>query len=128
MSVQTQKKTPLELAILPPTKCMRPRSTRTAWPSSACAPFARRCRPLAFCLLRLKPENVARLAREGLADRIERREADRARLAGLEDREVGQRHSDPIREPGQRHPPIVEQVVELDGDRHVTPSLRGRRA
>ena len=81
-----------------------------------------------FCLLGLKPENVARLARERLADRFERREADRARLAGLEDREVGQRHSDPIRELGQRHPPVVEQVVELDGDRHVRPSLRGLRA
>jgi hypothetical protein len=41
-------------------------------------------------------------ARERLADRIERREADRARLAGLEDREVGQRYSDLIRELGQR--------------------------
>ena len=96
--------------------------------SSACFTFARRCWSLAFCLLRLKLENVARLARERLADRIERREANRARLAGLEDREVGQRHSDPIRELGQRHPPIVEYVVELDGDRHVTPSLRGLRA
>src|SRR5215510_3566061 len=76
--------------------------------SSACAPIARGCWWLAFCLLRLKPENVARLARERLADRIERREADRARLAGLEDREVGQRHPDPVSEVGQRHPPIVE--------------------
>ena len=69
-------------------------------------------------MLRLKPENVARLARERLANRVERREADRTRLAGLEDREVGQRHSDPVCELGQRHPPIVEQVVELDGDSH----------
>src|SRR5882762_9127157 len=96
--------------------------------SSACASFASRGRSLACCLLRLKLENVARLARERLADRIERREADRARLAGLEDRQIGQRHSDPLRELGQCHPPIVEQVVELDGDRHVTPSLRGLRA
>src|SRR6266576_2056737 len=104
-------------------KCMRARSAGR-W--SASPPSARRA--LAFCFLRLKPENVARLARERLANRIERGEADRARLAGLEDREVGQRHSDPVRERGQRHPPIVEQVVELDGDRQVTPSLRGRRA
>src|SRR5256885_10463647 len=76
--------------------------------STACASFARRCGSLAFRLLRLKAENVARLARERLADRIERREADRARLAGLEDREVGQRHSDPVREVRQRHTPIVE--------------------
>ena len=70
-------------------------------------------RGLVFCV-RLKPENVARLARERPADCIERRKADRARLAGLEDREVGQRHSDPVRELGQRHPPIVKQVVKLD--------------
>jgi hypothetical protein len=62
-----------------------------------------------------KSQNVARLARERPADRIECRKADRARLAGFEDREVGQRHSDPIRELGQRHPPIVKQVVKLDG-------------
>src|SRR5437588_12578646 len=104
-------------------------SSEDSWESSsACAPFARRCWSLVFCLLRLKPENVARLARERLANRIERREADRARLAGLEDREVGQRHSDPVREFGQRHTPIVEEVVELDGDSHVTPFLRGLRA
>jgi hypothetical protein len=75
---------------------------------------------MACCLLRLKPENVARLARERLADRIERGEADRARLAGLQDREVGQRHSDPIRELGQRHTPIVKHVVELDGNSHLS--------
>ena len=57
------------------------------------------------------------LARERLADRIERREADRSRFAGLEDRKVGQRHADSIRELGQRHSPVVKQVVELDGDR-----------
>src|SRR5437899_7541119 len=99
--------------------------SHSAGRSSPCASFARRGRSLAFCLLRLKLENVARLARERLANRIERREADRARLAGLEDREVGQRHSDLVRELGQCHPPIVEYVGEPDGDRHVTLSLRG---
>jgi hypothetical protein len=78
--------------------------------------------------VRLKPQNVARLARERPADRIERRKADRARLTDLEDGKVGQHHSDPIRELGQRHPPIVKEVVKLDGDRHVTPPLRGLRA
>lgn len=101
---------------------------RSAGRALACLPFAHRCRSLEFCLLRFKPENVARLAREGLADRIERRKADRACLAGLEDREVGERHSDLIRELGERHSAIVENVVELDGDRHVTPSLQGLRA
>ena len=62
------------------------------------------------------------------ADRLERREADRARLAGLEDRQVDDGDSDPLGELGQRHPAGVEQIVELDGDRHVTPSLRDRRA
>ena len=38
------------------------------------------------------------------------------------------RDADPLGELGQRHPPVVEQIVELDGDRHVTPSLRGLRA
>src|ERR1044071_6590361 len=93
--------------------------------STACGSFARLCRSLAFRWLRLEPENVARLARQRLAGRIECREADRARLAGLEDREVGQPHSDPFGELSQCHPPIMEQVVELDGDRHVTRSLRG---
>ena len=73
-------------------------------------------------------KNVARLARERLADRFERREANRARLTSLKDREVGQRHSDPIRELGQRHPAIMEYIVKLDGNRHVTLSLRGLRA
>src|SRR5215210_9508985 len=110
---------------MPLATCM---PARSAGRSSACALFALCCRSLALCLLRLKPENVAGLARERLANRVERGEADRARLAGLEDGEVGQRHSDPIREVGQRHPPSVEEVVELDGDWHVTPSLRGLRA
>src|SRR5438067_7368049 len=95
---------------------------KLSWCSLACSPLTRHCRLLTFCFLRLKAENVARLARERLADRFERRESNRARLAGLEDREVGERHSDPIRELGQCHPPIVEYVVELDGDRHVTRS------
>ena len=42
--------------------------------------------------VRLESENVAGLARERSADRIERRKADCARLAGLEDRKVGQHH------------------------------------
>jgi hypothetical protein len=94
-----------------------------SWHSSARAPSARRCRFLPNCLLGLKSENVARLAREHLADRIERREANRPCLTGLEDRKVGERHSDPIRELSQSHPPIVKNVVELDSDRHIKLSL-----
>ena len=62
---------------------------------------------------RLKPEKVARLARERLADRIERREANRARLAGLQDREVGDGDAHAVGEFGQRHPPVEEHTVEL---------------
>jgi hypothetical protein len=82
------------------------RNLRIVYLTSACSPFARRS--LACCLLRFKPENVARLARERFANRVECGETDRARLAGFEDRDVGQRHSDPVREFGQRHTPIVE--------------------
>jgi SAM-dependent methyltransferase len=38
------------------------------------------------------------------------------------------RDIDPFGELGQRHPPLVEQVVELDDDGHVRPSPRGLRA
>ena len=73
-------------------------------------------------------QEVARLAVQRLADRFERREADGAGLAGLEDRQIGERDVDLLGELGQCHPPVVEQIVELDGDGHVTPSLRGLRA
>ena len=76
----------------------------------------------------LEFEQVAGLAAEHLADRLQRREADGAGLAGLEDRQVGERDVDLLGELGQRHPPVVKQVVEFHGDRHVRPSLRGRRA
>src|SRR5262245_23445047 len=101
--------------------CQRPRS-------SVRAPFAGRGRARALAPLGFELEQVAGLARERLADRLERREADRPRLAGLEDREVGEGHADPIGELGERHPAIVQEVVELDGDRHVRPSLPGPAA
>src|SRR6185503_4182499 len=50
---------------------------------------------------RFEPQDVPGLAGERVADRLECREANRARLAGLQDREVGQRHPDLIRELGQ---------------------------
>ncbi len=83
---------------------------------------ARRCRSLAFQLLRFKRENVARLARERLADRVERGAGD-APPCRFKDREVNQRHSDPIRELGQRQPP----AVEINRDRnHTVPFSRLR--
>src|SRR5688500_14106101 len=78
-------------------------------------------------LLGAKPEQVARLALELAADRLERREADRLGLAGLEDRQVGERQVDPLAELGQRHAAGVEEVVELDGDRHHTVPSRSSR-
>src|SRR5690606_3840869 len=82
----------------------------------------------ALLLRRLEPEDVARLAVERLADRVEGGEAERARLAGLEKGEVGQGHPDPFRELGEGHPPVVEDVVQLHFDGQVTRSLRGLRA
>lgn len=93
--------------------------------SSACTPFGGRCRSLARDVLGLELEKLPRLARERLADRIERREPDGARFTSLEDREVRQGHADPIRELGERHPPIVKEIVEFHDDRHVKPSPRG---
>src|SRR5438105_3144995 len=72
-------------------------------------------------------EQVAGLAGEDAANRFERREANRARLTGLEDRQIGKRDIDLLGELGQSHPPVVEQVVELDGDRHqIVPSRSSR--
>src|SRR3546814_16764792 len=53
-------------------------------------------------------EQVARFAIEFAADRFERREADRAGLAGLEDRQVGERDPHPVRQLGKRQPAIVQ--------------------
>ena len=41
-------------------------------------------------------------------DRIERRETNRVRLAGLQNEKIGQCHSDLICEFSQRHAPFVE--------------------
>src|SRR5579864_1185147 len=37
-------------------------------------------------------------------------------------------HVDPLGQLGQGHPPIMEHIVELHGNRHITPFLRGLRA
>src|ERR1044071_6263438 len=75
----------------------------------------------------LELQQVARLARKDLADRLQRRETDRARLAGLEDRQIGERDVDALRKLGQGHSPLVQQVVELDVDRHqIVPSRSSR--
>src|SRR6185503_18616388 len=96
--------------------------------SSCSSAFSFSCVPSTASRLALELQNVPRLTRESIADCVERGESDRARLARLEDRQIGQRQSYLIRELGKRHPALVEQVVELDGDRHVTPSLTDLRA
>src|SRR5688572_19622346 len=57
---------------------------------------------------RVVGEQVAGLAVELAADRLERGEADRLGLAGLEDRQVDDGDADPRRELGQRHAPGVQ--------------------
>ena len=64
-------------------------------------------------------------ASERRTDRLKRREADRAHLAGLETRQIGERDVDPLGKLGEGHPPVVQDIVELDDNGHVTPSLRG---
>src|SRR4249919_479090 len=72
-------------------------------------------------------DQVAGLAAQRLADRFQRREADGAGLAGLEDRQVGERDVDLLGQLSQRHPPLVKQLVELDQDRHqIVPSRSSR--
>src|SRR3982750_3091686 len=84
---------------------------------------SRGARPFGGVAVRLEFEQVAGLAIEGAANRVERGEADRARLAGLQDRQVGKRDVDPFGEFGQGHPPVVQQILELDGDGHqIVPS------
>ena len=66
----------------------------------------------------MKFEQVTGLTPERLTQRIEGREADRAGLSSLEDRQVGKGDAHPLGELGKSHPPGVEKVVELDVDRH----------
>src|SRR5688572_14541198 len=60
----------------------------------------------------IEGEQVAGLALERRADRLERGEADRLRLAGLQHRQVGDRDVDARGELGQRHAPRVQLFVE----------------
>jgi hypothetical protein len=84
-----------------------------------------------FSAIRLLPgligQQVARLAPKRRAQGVERREADGTGLAGLEHREIGQCDPDLLGEIGQRHAPLIEQVVELDGHA-ITQSPQFRRA
>src|SRR5438270_6715095 len=74
-----------------------------------------------------KFEKIARLAAEHVADCLKRREADGPRLSGLQDGQVGKRDVDALGEFGQRHAPLVQQVVEFDENGHQTVPSRSWR-
>ena len=61
-------------------------------------------------------EQVAGLAVERVAEGGQRGEADSARAAVLQDREVHHRHVHALGQLGQRHAPLLEQPVEAHGD------------
>ena len=79
--------------------------------------FMNSIRRIAF--RRAKFEDVAGLAIEMLADRVERREANRLCAAGFEHGEVLRRDSDGFGEVVQLHFPLREHDVEVDDDWHV---------
>src|SRR3954452_11794589 len=60
------------------------------WLIMICSP-SRRSRVVGRVLVRLELEQVAWLAVQHLANRLQRRETDGARLAGLQDRQIGKR-------------------------------------
>src|SRR4051794_3991622 len=61
-------------------------------------------------------QQITRLAVEHLAEPRQRREADRARVVVLEDREVRVGHADALRELGERHLALEQQAVDADLD------------
>ena len=74
-------------------------------------------------------EEVAWLALERCADRIEGREADSLDLAGFQQGQVGERDSDRFGKVGHRHFPLREHDVDIDDDGHQTiASLSSRSA
>ena len=72
-------------------------------------------------------ENVAGLASRCSADRLEGREADRSRLASLEDRLIGERDINLGGKLGQTHPTLVKHFVQRDRDGHYTVPSRSSR-
>jgi hypothetical protein len=65
-------------------------------------------------------EDVAGLAVEGLADCLQRREADRLGLAGFQDRQIGHRDADALRQFGDAHFSFGQHDVYIDDYRHFT--------
>ncbi len=58
---------------------------------------------IAFFVFALEFQNVAGLAVEGFANRLQGAEANRLRLAGLQNRQVGKREVNPCRQFVERH-------------------------
>src|SRR4029079_7169593 len=67
---------------------------------------------------RFPAQQVAGLALERLAERRERREADRLGASVLEDGQVGGRDPDAARELAHGHLPPGPHHVDVDGDAH----------
>src|SRR3954471_6217077 len=74
-----------------------------------------------------KLEDIAGLALQRLTDRLECGEADGPRLSRLEDRQIGESDVHLLRELCERQATVVENVVEVDLDRHQTVPSRSSR-
>jgi hypothetical protein len=63
-------------------------------------------------------QNVAGLAVEGFANRLQGAEANRLRLAGLQNRQVGKREVNPCRQFVERHFSLGHHHIQIYNDRH----------
>eukprot|EP01041_Mallomonas_annulata_P021402 gene21401-41444_t len=68
-------------------------------------------------------QQISGLAVELAAERRQGGKPDGARLAGFQDRKVGDGHADPVGEFRERHPAFEQDAVEADADRHAWRSL-----
>src|SRR5215218_9523304 len=73
-------------------------------------------------VLLLVHQQVARLTLQLATERLQRREADRACLVGLENGQVRQRDPDTLAQLRERHPALLEQPIEryLDSHGYIT--------
>src|SRR6266481_4638177 len=73
-------------------------------------------------------QQVTWLALQCVANGLERRESDGARLSGFQNRQVGERDSDSPGQFRERHSTLVKHVVHLHDDRHgqTVPSRSSR--
>src|SRR3954468_969587 len=73
---------------------------------------------LSLRLLRRPLEQIARLASQFATERLQGREAYCSRLVRLQYGKIRNRYADPVGEIGEGEPPIQQEVVELDANRH----------